>query len=87
MPPKQTKAKPAASKARQPRPKRITASRANIKRALEELGINRPYYRARVVGGRLELCLYGGDVVFWPAAASPEADSKEPRSESSKEET
>ena len=49
------------------RPKKITASQANIKRALKDLGINRPYYRARVVGGRLELALYGGDIVYWPA--------------------
>ena len=57
---------PRKSTTRKAPPKRITASQANIKRALRELGINRPYYRARVVGGRLELCLYGGDVVFWP---------------------
>ena len=51
---------------RKTRPRRITASQANIQRALEDLGINRPYYTARVVGGRLELRLYGGDVVYWP---------------------
>ena len=71
---------------KKPAPKRITATPANIKRALEDLGINRPYYRARVVGGRLELCLYGGDVVFWPEAArEPKRSPKEPRSESAKE--
>ena len=38
-----------------------------IRQALDELGIDRPYTVARVVGGRLELTLYGGDVVTWPA--------------------
>jgi hypothetical protein len=48
------------------RPKKITASQANIARALDELGIDKPYYVCRVVGGRLELTLYGGEVVYWP---------------------
>ena len=47
-------------------PRRVTASQANIKRALQDLGITVPFYRARVVGNRLELSLYGGDVVYWP---------------------
>jgi len=37
-----------------------------IRQALEELGVDRPYYDCRVVGGRLELTLYGGDIVYWP---------------------
>lgn len=39
---------------------------ATIRQALEELGIDRPYLSCRVVGNRLELSLYGGDVVTWP---------------------
>ena len=68
----------AAPGGRPTRPKRITASKANIARALKELGINKPYYRARVVGGRLELLLYGGDIVYWPEAPS---DEKQPEEE------
>jgi hypothetical protein len=49
------------------RPKRITASQANIRRAIKDLGIDRPYYTVKVVGGRLQFRLYGGDVVYWPA--------------------
>jgi hypothetical protein len=62
--PPAAKRKPAASKARQPRS--ITASQANIAKALRELGITKPYYSCKVVGGRLRFTLYGGDVVFWP---------------------
>lgn len=40
---------------------------ALIKTAVEELGIDKPIMRSRVVGGRVELYLYGGDVVLWPA--------------------
>ena len=47
----------------------VKADGATIRQALEELGINRPYYTCRVVGGRLELVLYGGDVVTWPQPA------------------
>jgi hypothetical protein len=50
-------------------PKRVRADKATIARALRELEINRPMYHARVVGGRLELRLYGGDVVYWPPEA------------------
>lgn len=42
-----------------------------IRQALEELGIDRPYFQCRVVGGRLELTLYGGDVVYWPPDSPP----------------
>jgi hypothetical protein len=41
-----------------------------VRQALDELGINRPYYCCRVVGSRLELTLYGGDVVYWPPKAT-----------------
>ena len=54
------------------------ATKATIRRALDELGINRPYYTARVVGGRLELALYGGDVVYWPEAPSEAKGSEAP---------
>ena len=37
-----------------------------IRQAIEELGLNRPFYTCRVVGNRLEFSLYGGDLVYWP---------------------
>jgi hypothetical protein len=37
-----------------------------IRQAVEELGINRPFYSCRVLGNRLEFSLYGGDLVYWP---------------------
>lgn len=37
-----------------------------IRQAVEELGINRPFYSCRIVGNRLEFSLYGGDLVYWP---------------------
>jgi hypothetical protein len=55
--------------------KRIRNTAANRRKALQELGINVPYYTCRVVGGRLEFALYGGSVVYWPAA--PAAAKKE----------
>jgi hypothetical protein len=48
-----------------------TPSAETIRQALDELAINRPYYSCRVVGNRLELALYGGDVVFWPPKPEP----------------
>lgn len=42
-----------------------------IRQALDELGINRPFYTCRVVGNRLELALYGGDLVYWPPKPAP----------------
>lgn len=44
------------------------------RRALQDLGINVPYYQARVVGNRLEITLYWGAVVSW----SPEAPAPNP---------
>jgi hypothetical protein len=72
--------KPVASKAKQTVAGEATsegvvvkrATKKVIRQALDELGINVPYYTARVVGGRLELRLYGGSVVYWPEAASEE---------------
>ena len=43
-----------------------TPSAATIRQALDELGIDKPYFECKVVGGRIELTLYGGDVVIWP---------------------
>jgi len=37
-----------------------------VRQAVEELGINRPFYSCRIVGNRLEFSLYGGDLVYWP---------------------
>jgi hypothetical protein len=37
-----------------------------IREAVENLGINRPFYTCRLVGNRLEFSLYGGDLVYWP---------------------
>ena len=59
--PQKTRKKPATRR----RPA-IKADAKTIRQALDELGIDRPYYTARVVGGRLELRLYGGDYVYWP---------------------
>ena len=47
-----------------------TPSAETIRQALEDLNIDRPYMACRVVGNRLELTLYGGDVVFWPPKAT-----------------
>ena len=41
-----------------------------IAQALKELGIDKPFYTCRVVGGRLEFRLYGGAVVCWPPDAT-----------------
>ena len=45
-------------------------SAVTIRQALEELGIDNPYFTCKVVGSRLELTLYGGDVVYWPLETS-----------------
>ena len=44
----------------------ITDDAETVRQALDELGIDRPVMLTRVVGGRIELTLYGGDVVIWP---------------------
>lgn len=64
--PQKTRKKPATRRVGAGSPRPITADAATIRRALDDLGIDRPYYTARVVGGRLELRLYGGDYVYWP---------------------
>lgn len=55
-------------------PEKLIADPDTIRQALDDLGIDRPYYIARFVGSRLELVLYGGDVVTWP----PETGRKKP---------
>lgn len=57
--PKLTRKKPARKPA-------ITDDPETIRQALDELGIDRPYFSSRIVGNRLELTLYGGDLVYWP---------------------
>jgi hypothetical protein len=60
---------PAKTRKTEPRTRRETQIRADaetIRQAIEELGIDRPFYRCRVVGTRLEFSLYGGDLVYWP---------------------
>ena len=42
-----------------------------IKQALQELGVDVPYYDVRLVGNRLEVHLYGGQVRAWPADPEP----------------
>ena len=61
--------KPATKPAEKPA---TEADPETIAKALAELGIDRPYMQARMVGSRIELSLYGGDVVFWPP--EPEED-------------
>ena len=48
-----------------------------VRQALDELGIDRPFYNCRVVGNRLEFSLYGGDVVFWPPKRARKRTPKE----------
>ena len=55
----QTRKKPASKPA-------IVADPETMRQALDELGINRPFYTCKVVGNRLEFSLYGGDLAFWP---------------------
>lgn len=69
------------------KPAEIRNTAAARKKALAELGINKPFYTCRVVGGRLEFALYGGELVTWPpnvGAVHPElgneplAEGREP---------
>lgn len=61
-----TKRKTRARAKARTKPPPLTADTPTIARALKDLGINKPYYTARVVGSRIELQLYGGEVVYWP---------------------
>ena len=50
--------------------------RLTVKRAVGELGIDRPIMATRVVGGRIELHLYGGDVVeYLVGEGRPQGDA------------
>ena len=55
-----------------------------VKKAVEELEIDVPVQAVRMVGNRLELYLYGGQVVSWtaPAAARKRKPAQKKRSES-----
>lgn len=76
--PTKTRKKPATpSRAKRGDPSRAQrgdASRAQrgdptpdtVRQAIDELGLNRPFYTCRIVGNRLEFSLYGGDLVYWP---------------------
>ena len=66
----QTRKKPAKKPA-------ITADQDTINQALADLGIDRPYTTVRVVGNRLELALYGGDIVTWPPQRTRKRTAKE----------
>ena len=57
----------------------VVADGGTIRQALDELGLNRPYYACRVAGSRLEFVLYGGDVVTWPAEATTEPPTRRRR--------
>jgi hypothetical protein len=45
----------------------MNADPATIRQAAADLAVDTPIYTARVVGDRLELRLYGGATVYWPA--------------------
>lgn len=61
---------------------------ADLPQALDELEINVPYYDARLVGGRIELHLYGGQVATWPppSPVSPSPVSPPPKPDPGAEE-
>lgn len=43
-----------------------------IKKAIKELGIDKPVMSHRVVGGTVELHLYGGDTMIYGIAKQPD---------------
>ena len=57
----------------------VKADGGTIRQALDELGLNRPYYSCRVAGSRLEFVLLGGDVVTWPADAATQPPTRRRR--------
>jgi hypothetical protein len=71
----QTRKKPAITADQAP----IVADAGTIRQALDELAIDRPYMGARVVGNRLELTLYGGDVVTWPPKPARKPRARAPK--------
>ena len=56
----------AKSRTRATSRKKLELNPETVKQALEELGINVPFYQARLVGNRIEFHLYGGQVRTWP---------------------
>jgi hypothetical protein len=68
-----TSKKPQATRKK---PATLHADPATIQQALDALGITVPYYTARVVGNRIELTLYGGQVVTWSPAPVPRSSPR-----------
>ena len=68
--------------------KKVELTPETIQQALEDLGINVPYYEARLVGNRIEFHLYGGQVKTWPppkgARSERSAGARPERSERNK---
>lgn len=56
----------------------------NLKEILAALGVNVPVLATRVVGGRLELYLYGGGIAVWPLPAATLASPGEPEAPGAK---
>jgi hypothetical protein len=69
-----TRKKPATTRKK---PAGTQADPETVAQALEALGINVPYYAARVVGNRIELTLYGGQVVTWSPVEVSETSKEE----------
>lgn len=53
--------------------KKLQLTPKTLRQALDELGINVPYYEARLVGNRIEFHLYGGQLVTWTPPTDVEA--------------
>jgi hypothetical protein len=73
--PKPTRKKPSTPSALPSTPSPVPAPRVQaglvadgptIARAILDLHIDVPVFNARVVGDRLELRLFGGNVAYWP---------------------
>jgi hypothetical protein len=67
------------------KPPTITDDPDTVRQALDDLGINRPFYTCRAVGNRLEFSLYGGDLVYWPPAARGKTPPAEANPETKEE--
>ena len=55
-------------------------SEINLEQAVKALGIDVPVMSCRMIGGRMELHLYGGRVVLYPEDAEPPRDPRAGRS-------
>ena len=69
------KANPPTKPAKAPSIRNDARTRA---RAVRDLGINVPIMVSRVVGGRLQLKLYGGQVLYWPVPTNLQGPAKAP---------